>query len=682
MKTTSTKLHTLMDASTVLDIADLWRAPWEAIAEDATLLGVRMADDVWAFPDVAFQPFVTPGGKRIDFTKALPEGWNRDEQRSEAVLRRLKRMVRLYALSGVESRRRSFVHKGTPVRRALSMASVIEGAHALLKVARFALDTGRASSVADTCPDGHALFAFQEPADRSAFEAEGGKALKECQARFAGLVSDGLLTDWFPFAFAAKATTGKPLQNATDPLDDALFARLLQAALFWSKAGQDAPALMDKLEALGTKGMGDRLKAARLAHEAISSFRGQVLTPGAPFPYGLMSEKVLLRRLDEVKGPFRFVARVVLLAQCSNALLLATATGMRPLEINTLPRDALRRTAEGVVLSGLAFKGQDAYGGQDRDWPLPEVARLAVERQMALAARFDPGGERLWFAPAMVHGQASDFAISLAISGAFNAVHDDAGVPLCGPNEISIYRVRTSVARLMALSAQGGPLALLTVFGHKDITETMGYYRARGDFEQELSETITAVSRALGETMLAEHQAGVLPARTAKMVQTTLDGLGAAANIPQDGPDLFGSKLLVDAAEILGSGAEMVRPGVLCTARGTGQGLCATRTGARDVANCATACPYRFELAAALDDRRRVAETHLAQMEGLAPTEVFRLHFARTGLLAAIQGFEGPLAAYRTDVRVLDAVRPLLDTPQAVSSALSSTLSALFGDRP
>lgn len=677
MTTASPKLYDLLDEPSLAGAHDAWRAPWEQIADTTTLLGVRMGDDRWVFPDHAFRPFLSQSAKQIDFTQALPKDWERGEPRSEEVLRRLKRTAHLYATSSRDSRRGAHHTKGTHVRRALSMTTVVDSAKALLKTTRFLLETGRTSAVVDDCPDGTAVFSTQTPKDREAIETAGGKFLNEAHARLAAMVEDGIITDWLTFPLSTKAAPN-PLQNATNPLDDALFAQVLEASLFWSQACEDVVALYQELTSLNTP-INDTRKQQAMLRQALADFQGTTLTAGVDFPYGIALDHTTVYNLGQVHKPMRFMRKLMFLCQSSNAFLLATATGMRPSELDTLPRDPLHTTAQGTVLAGLAFKGQDAFAGQDRDWPLPERAVQAVHRQMAMANALDPNGSFLWFSPPIGNSASKGQAVSVQISPSFAYLSYPNGETLCGRNDLSVYRVRTSVARLMALSVQGGPLALLTVYGHKDIHETMGYYRARGDFEQELSETISTVSKALGETILTEHMAGVLPSRTAQMVATTLDGLGVSPTLPKDGLDVFGTPVLLEAAEILGEGAEMVRTGVLCTARSTGQGLCVTRSGARDAANCSTACPYRFELSAALDDRKRIADNHLAQLADLPSQEMFRLHFARTGLLTAIQGFEGPLAPYQTDARVLDALRPLLATPQAVPAAMASTLLALFG---
>ncbi|WP_417729585.1 hypothetical protein [Roseovarius sp.] len=644
--------HVLKDNTKDLAFGlDAWRTDWSDLVADRAFFGIDMDDDVWRFPDALFRRKTTDALRRIDFCRVLPEAWLRNDTRSETLLRRVKRMVRVLAVSGLSSTRKTSAKGTSSVSRAMGALTLVTTAQDLLSAVKALVEEGLIDFTrSDDCPDGGPIFSHLDEADfKIAWEA-GGKHFRAAFNRLCDVRDRGLLDDWVSFARPMEVRPTRSGANATEVYDDAYFTDIIQAALEWSAIGADIGSIVQNISGIDSDGMvASALADAR--RKVLSEYRGQTFSARTIFAYQTLFADGPLENLVDTSRPVDALVRVFNTVQVSNALLLTVATGMRPAELDDLPRDCLAEGPVGPILKGAAFKTADEPHGDPRDWPLPSRAVEMLRRQIALADIVDPDGLYLWVDPPMGHGQDKDIPVSVRMRDTYRCLCGPDGVPFAVRGAVTVYRTRTSIARLLALSVQGGPHILYTVYGHRNIEETMGYYRARGDFEQELSETIDAVSTALGEDLISQFDDGELPARTARLVQTTLDTLSEAPSL-RNGPDATGYDRLADAARILGTGVELVRPGVLCTARGTGRGACADASGLREPANCTDGCRYRFETAIALQDRKIRAEAHLAELAKLDRSDVFRYRFARDGLLAALGSFEGVLGPYRTDARV------------------------------
>lgn len=644
--------HVLKDKMTDLAFGlDAWRADWRDLVDDRAFFGIAMDDDVWRFPDTLFRRKVTPSMRRIDFSQALPADWNRNDARSEALLRRIKRMVRVLAVSGLSSTRKSSAKGTSSVSRALGALTLVTVAQGLLLAIRGLAEEGLIDVInTDECPDGHPIFShLTEPEFRIAWE-RGGKHFRAAFTRLSDIRDRGFLDDWVTFERPMENRPTQTDTNATEVYDDAYFSDLIQAALEWSAISADLGAIVKEISEIDGVGM-EAPALADARRKVLQEYRGRSFSGQTIFAYQTLFSGEPLENLAATRRPVDTLVRVFNTVQASNALLLTVATGMRPGELDELTRDCLSEGPVGPILRGATFKAVDEPLGNPRDWPLPRRAVEVVRRQIALAEIVDPGGSYLWVDPPMGHGKDKDIPISVRMRDTYRHLCGPDGVPFADRGTVTVYRTRTSIARLLALSVQGGPHILYTVYGHRDIEETMGYYRARGDFEQELSETIDAVSSAIGNDLISQFEEGVLPRRTARLVQTTLDALSETPSL-RNGPNATGYDRLADAARILGTGVELVRPGVLCTARGTGRGACADVSGLREPSNCTDGCRYRFETEIALQDRKIRAEAHLFDLTTVSPSDIFRYRFAVDGLLEALGTFEGVLAPYRTDNRV------------------------------
>ena len=85
---------------------NIWTMPWGDIAHLQILPGYKLDDDLIVVPEEWVPLNKRHLGKRtIDFSKAVPAGWSRDDQKSEMAIRRLKRICFLDLTQTVSSKR-------------------------------------------------------------------------------------------------------------------------------------------------------------------------------------------------------------------------------------------------------------------------------------------------------------------------------------------------------------------------------------------------------------------------------------------------------------------------------------------------------------------------------------------------------------------------------------------------
>lgn len=654
----SAKLHTVMPDEPAQHQVNVWRDPWPALVARPGLFGNRFESDIWIVPQ-HLAPRIEKTKLRIDFGAAIPLDWP-DPESAVAVVRRLKRIAYLVAVSGTE--RLAGIGDSKSRRRTQTISASTWSAYmrAYIVAARYALSHGLASSVPDDCPDGTPLFSSLSIADIERMAAEALQVIPEALARLVRVREAGRISDAPQQSFTHKRGGTKD-QNATMPLEDAHLTAVIEAALFLSDLSSRVTQVVMRLKDVPAGGRQAIAMRKILVQDAAQIIGARDLTG---YTIARTSTRDPVRSLAEIQEPAVVVPQLFMISQTATAMIVAFATGMRPYELDALRRDCLEQTAIGTVLAGNAFKGGDEVQGVLRHWPLPRRAVEAIRRQQAIADCLEPGGDSLWCARPL--GRVKTEPVSRQFTAHFRQIVDATGTVPWGDEPIYEYRIRTSVARLIALSIQGGPHAVSAVYGHDDIAQTKGYYRARGDFEQEMSRVTRDVRRAVGERLILEAKESTLPPRTASMVERTLDLVRDVAGVPKNGPRSLGTEDMAEAALIIGGDATVVRPGVLCTARGRFQGLCSQTVGQREPANCTLGCRFRFETAAALDDRRRRLAWHLDKIDGLDPSDLMRLAFHETGVIEAISGLEGEVNSYAGDLRLRRLVGNL--SPEKIAS--------------
>jgi integrase len=653
---------------------DLWTAPWEAISSISVVNPVGMEPDVWDLPEERFPANVRPSVRQIDFGKIRQSG-TLSTSEEKGVIRRAKRMVMLLAL-------RDAVRSGVTLYKPMSASSLAGAGRELVRQIRRRLDHGPALIRTDACPDGLALFS---DLGRDWWLDSGTYHTATLLGRLRAITPEDALDDRpvEKIASAADVKADRGLGNETQPYEDEHLTEILGSAFEFSRIGDD---LIDLMQ-VDQQPISSSSRRGRVAErlERFLAYRGRVLGKGYRF---LMSPGPMVTGnsgsgawspvwlFDDIISPGVALRRLAALAQAANAHLVSFGAGMRPEELNVLTRGCLVCTKpEQGVIRGYRLKDSDAPMGEPRDWPLPTLAVEALQRQERLVKALNPGGEGLWSLVGH-RAPAKSTPVTHSVSLSFGGLLNEEGVQLDRGEPFNLKRIRASVARLVALSTQGGAGVLYDVFGHDRMETTMGYMRAKGDLAEEIHEIEDRMRRARIATEVIGARSDQLSGGSAPFVRELLEmntsaqsgqmsspGVDAPNSIsslmaggsdeeaetlkhdeagaPQDGVHLTGAEDISVAAEILSS-AQLVRPGVLCRAVGRFRGACSDQPSVRDVANCAPGCIHRLETSAAIEERRRTLLWHL---EALDTSEVrenpFQASFSRSGALTAFGTGQG-----------------------------------------
>jgi integrase len=296
------------------------------------------------------------------------------------------------------------------------------------------------------------------------------------------------------------------------------------------------------------------------------------------------------------------------MGQMANFFVVALSAGPRAGEINSFTTDCLRIGRDGIALAnGQTYKLVDRFEGEERDWPMPQLAVQALQHQIMLSKLiteyysniFQKGDEPLWRVFYGVSGggvlsgyyneEMRSFVANLGLNG------------LLDEQALTHHRFRKTIARLVALAHVHAPKILMDVFGHKSIEMTMHYILA--------DPTILAQMRTIRKELV------LIMAKKA-IQNASMNGGPAASKIREAARDMtfrhaddYGVDNEDDLAIILtGQGVFWMqpRPGVICTKLLDQVGPCAKGRSQPNPARCQSDCSFRLEEA---DNRAQVDET-------------------------------------------------------------------------
>lgn len=589
----------------------------------------------------------------LDFGKAIPEGM--DASLRHGIVRRLMRTALIYRSVPVATFDRSRISKAQAYRaNSLSLKSMIHNFAEILHYAKASLSLDLPYGLErDGCEDGFPIFSRLSKRLARDLMFESLNFSKTCN-RLNQQSLSGALEDWTYIEDVPKRARHSTV-NDTDPYDDSALDKLLRTALRLSQASEAVckayESYVDEDAKLGVSKHMTRRERRDLLCSELAAECGWYIERSY-----LEDDELVLKCPRGQARHAAFIMSCLRNVQNANAIIIAFSTGLRPDELDALTRDCLSQRGGNAYFSGRAFKGHDIEGGAQRDWPIPDIAALALRKQIAIATEIDPSETSLWVSHFTFAKRHSRMSQSGRINQSFPNVVGPAGFDLSDLGPIGVYRLRTSVARLVALSVEGGLLAVSTVFGHKDLGQTIGYCNAKGDFGQEFSALLEEVHRARGKLLVEEGQTKEAPAKLKSFVTDVLMKISGETGSPNDGYRTLGAEDMEDAYQIVGRSLRVVRRGVLCSAQGMATGPCSRMPGHRDAAACKSYCSWRYELSAALDDREAVAEHHLETLGSLEATEELLRVSALTGLFDALRSFEGPLDRFRDDSRLRDVL--------------------------
>lgn len=632
----------------VLD--SMWSAPWRAIKNVEVVPGCPLWHDVWLIPGAWASGGALQGRsyRTIDFTRALPQDWQRREGRSEAALRRLKRIAALLFLPTLRFRRH--------VRRPPKPSTWVMNCQALVRAGRSALELPRAAEAASpsACSDGSSIFRDLVPEQIEALRAEHPSFASAVIGRLNALLGAGAFDDWPTSDVAVTRSEGEGWR----PFNDAFTAAAGHAAVWMlEQIGPDLIACWGELRGIQTTAAGSRRRSDvnERRKEWLANWQGPTLTLGLRFKYHILCN---VSDTDEaatvVVGAWPprlplFVRNLVSLLQAAHMIVLALATGARDGELADLPRKCLDEVRDQDLLIGHTYKLSDSARGERRNWPLPKLAVRAIRQQERIAEIVEPGGTRLFVSfSALSEGPLRTLAAALRSFTRRVRLLDGRPLEELCDGGVHLHRFRMTVARLAALSLVGANQILFDVLGHRDPEMTLTYILSdptlQDDMRQIAHEAALAVAKdAIGT---ADENGGPAAAHVREL---------ATRLTPRSAEREMDVQALQTAAEILSQNGRvmLVKPGVLCTKTFNQFGPCSRRSGSPDIGNCQADCMHRLELAAARADHRRAIEQVLAHI----PSEDGMMRAWWQGqLLSHLMAFADLRAEMLADHRVHEAL--------------------------
>ncbi|WP_169791199.1 tyrosine-type recombinase/integrase [Rubellimicrobium mesophilum] len=575
--------------------------------------------------------------RTIDFTRAVPAHMCAED--AAELKRRLKRLTILERFQTVRL-------QGRTMSPATSVAWVAKAKY-LVKAARFSLENLAPEQRASKCPDGPTLFATLSAADFQKLKMANPAWAHASIGRFNAMFAEGYFDDWPASDVAPHQCKQRQGSRASDPFNDLAFTQILRAAFWLNGLQSEVLALFSELQAREASGLANNhVKSRRRtqAKDLIRSWTSESLRPEAPFPYHVLLAPGKGERLWYTSWPLenlRSAKAFLHLCQVANAVLILSSTGMRIGELCSLTANSLVERDGRLYIGGRSYKDNDVHSGQERDWPFPRVAVSGFEAQVSLHRLLDErsalwipfGGEK------NLSGLAS-LAHGLKRFGDLIALPDGRSLAeLDGP--ITPHRFRYSVARYTALSLTGASQVLFDVLGHDDVEVTLGYAHRDPELHDDINKIRREV-RALRVKEVFDH-AEYNGGAAAEMVRNvSADMLARSGKVELETDDIG------EAATILGE-AELVKPGVLCTAQPLERGACSPIPGIRDVGACTSSCLHHLELAAHRQTRRGKLE-YLLDLVGRA--ERGGRPFYQSQIVASLHAFPDLVEQYGSDVRL------------------------------
>jgi integrase len=298
------------------------------------------------------------------------------------------------------------------------------------------------------------------------------------------------------------------------------------------------------------------------------------------------------------------------LTQTAHLFIFLLSTGARIGEALSLVPGSISVTQDGSV--GRTYKLVYAAEGEAKEWPLPDVAVRAIERQEALRIAMHelPSAKCSNLRGDTTPRNASD-ALWTRVFGSdiFTGYNEllrqwvtklglDAGL---GRRGLHSHRFRKTLARLAGLALVGAPKILMDLFGHRSIAMTLQYILTDPQLRAETQVVAKAQTIMFAKEAIQEHMDNGGPA--AGRIHTAVEQ--QRARLGRD----FNADDIAQLAEMLtlnGTAWQLVRPGVICTKMPSESGPCAKRTGAPEPSKCRSTCAHRLEQHFLRDDVDRL----------------------------------------------------------------------------
>lgn len=291
------------------------------------------------------------------------------------------------------------------------------------------------------------------------------------------------------------------------------------------------------------------------------------------------------------------------LLQASHLFIVLLSTGARIGEALSLKHGCLVESAEhSGLIGGRTFKLKALRGGEERDWPLPELGIVAIRQQERVSNCIRRWNritnkvesfrevDSIWrfLRQNDVDNDAADVGYNEELRLIVKSFELAASL---GKKPMHAHRCRKTLARLLALCIVGAPKIVMDLFGHKDIEMTLSYILSDPLIRAEMEEVAQAQTIMLAADAMAHADenggpaAGVVKeAVRQEQIRLAKDKLGV--------DDL---RDLADTATLSGKTWSLVRPGVVCTKGPKQAGPCTRNVGSPEPSRCRSYCDHRLE---------------------------------------------------------------------------------------
>jgi hypothetical protein len=603
-------------ASSIEILENIWTVDWSELEDFEIIPGHRMADDVWIVPHhwIALGTGHRRGQRTMDFSKRLPAGWDRTDERSENAIRRTKRIAALLFTRTLKIT--------NTVRSPKKPRSWVSDVNMMLKLAAESLKFVGLGDRKTNCPDGDPIFShLTEGQFKSMVQVCHSGSRCSVITRLNSLLAHGEFDDW-PATDVAEGEVPH-IKTSYLPFSDAFTAELAKASLWMSEVlGPDIIECWAGILKISSKiKKSNSKKLTKHTGIFLEKFIEERRLDGDEFEFkikvlatdnGKIVSRIASRWTDLKPNSVRSLATRL---QDAHATLLALCMAPRNGELASLPRDCLRDCKGGGIVRGFTFKLSETE--EERDWPIPSVAVKVVRQQMELAEILDPGGANLFVAfRSDAHRRNPRDKLELKPNAFTDFIYLSDGRSLTSLCEgrVHSHRFRKTVARLAALALVGANQILFDILGHRDPEMTMNYILADPRLQEEMQQIAKEATIATATTAFDDVDGNGGPAAVAVAeiagrikVRSGLDELDEAS--------------LVAAATLLSQDGHvtLVKKGVLCTKTSSQMGECVRSLGVPDIGNCKVTCMHRLELAAAKSDHKNALDQALDEIAGAGP---------------------------------------------------------------
>jgi integrase len=635
----------------------IWTTAWEDVSRFELLPGCPLKDDKWVLPSQWSGPAYRAGYMRaLDFTKAVPEGWGRAEDRTEMHLRRLKRLAVLLFTQTLRI--------SDQVRKPPQPGTWLNKMKRLLRVAREAVVLApESASTATGCPDLGTTFLHLSVKQVRELEVTNRFFFQMDAARLNAMLRHRYFGDW-PAVDVASSHESRT-KETWQPFSDEFTALIGQAAIWVTEAlGPDILRLWAPIKEIRESRMkSSHPRKARASMKAvIDEFLSSKSKDDRDFRFHFRV------RTSEFGGnngrtltdwgdiePIS-VGRLAELLQSAHAIIICLSCGMRQGELVSLPRECLQQSEGGNLLRGYTYKLAEA--SEERHWPLPGIAVKAIHQQQRLATLLDPQGQFLFASFTRSSNRPSEREMLKFDPKTFcRLVFTKDGQPLSYFCEGSIHthRFRKTVARLAALSLVGANQTLFDILGHRDPEMTLNYILADPDLQGEMRKIAREAVLLMAKEAVNDADNNGGPASDAvRELKQRFKARSAEAEMDETS--------LMSVAKILSQDGRVIlaKKNVLCTKALNQAGPCNKKIGNPDVGNCQIDCLHRLELAAAKHDHHHAL---LQALESYDQSEGMMRVWWQGQVITHLLPFEDLAKEMMNDERVAALVAEIRDSP-------------------